>query len=173
MKAHGSVFLDVLLQLHPEPNRYCPNCYMRRENCECPKTGLANLEEAALKPVGRFKKPVRNVWAREEACLKLKLDDTIEESDRCWQVAYSVDKSVVDSFGGLDSPGFKLWRKRVAENTPPMWHPVARKIIGKTRRDLVIASPIGRPRADWVYLGQNAQAMASADTQTPKQDGTL
>lgn len=142
---------QLLLNQHPEIDRHCPKCLMRRENCGCPKPGIAAFEDSALKPIGRFKKVVKNVWALEDACLKLKLDDVIEESDRCWQVAYSADKSVVDSLGGINDPRFKIWKERVMRNTLPMWHPVSRKMIGKTRRYLGISNPIGRPRTNWIY----------------------
>lgn len=136
----------------PNTGRHCLGCHMRLDRCACPRRKLADPEDFAIDRTGKAEALIRAVWMQERACLRLKLDDPIRDGDRIWQVAVAVDKSIVDSFGGEHTPEFRHWLTGVRQVTPPMWHPVPRKFIGQTRRQLGITNPIGRPRARWEYL---------------------
>ena len=149
--------LDVLLALHPTPDIYCPDCYMRRERCECktmPK--VADSRAWALVPNGgTAKKPILNVWCHRRSCKKVKVCDVIRPGDRAWYVAFAVKAEEVAAMGGIDSTKFRFWKERVMSNTAPMWHRVDWCDVGKRPRDRMTAEPIGRPHEDWEYIEPN------------------
>jgi hypothetical protein len=143
--------MEAMRLMHPNPDRYCPECFMRRENCACKQASVvANHKAWALKN-GRGN-PIRDVWSRRDACRRLKRDDVIQAGDRCWCIAVQIGKEIVDSLGGPKSRAFMEFEGNIASKTPYAWHPVSRKDIGKRPRDLIVSNNFGRPRSDWEFI---------------------
>lgn len=138
----------------PRGERYCQCCHNRHENCACPKQKPPEGDEWAIKD-GKGN-PIRDPWAKREACKRIKKSDEVRDGDMSWCISVSVDKSVVDSLGGEHSARFAAWKERVMQNAIQRWHPVPRWMIGKRVGEIqrgMVEYVIGRPRADWVFIG--------------------
>lgn len=160
MNDHNRALLDLTLACHPSPDRYCHECHMRKENCKCRKQPAlrANQGDWALVPDGAAaKKPLRNVWSVKQSCRELQNHEEILHGDRVWCVVIQLPRSDLKEMGGINSGHYLAWKERAFRTTPPMWHPVSPDMIGKRPKDLITASPIGRPREDWEYISDTTK----------------
>jgi hypothetical protein len=111
------------------------------------------MEAHAVVPTkGGYKKFVKNVWTRREACKRLNRNDIVRAGDRQWGVLIQMSLAEVEACGGPDSPRLRAQMEALTRKALPAWNLVNPEYAGKRLGDLQVLVTIGRPRTDWEFV---------------------